>query len=165
MLHDDQHATAVVALATLMNATRIAGRELDKLVVGIIGLGAAGLGIARLLSAYGVHHFIGTDLRHEAMGRLASLGGQGVTLEETLKRADVVIATTGAKGLIKPEMVRRGQIVLALSNPDPEIEPALALAQGLRWRRTARASTTCWRSRACSPALCARGRRASTTPC
>jgi malate dehydrogenase (oxaloacetate-decarboxylating) len=130
VLHDDQHATAVVALATLMNATRIAGRELDKLEVGIIGLGAAGLGIARLLSAYGVQHLIGTDLRHEAMGRLASLGGQGVTLEETLKRADVVIATTGAKGLIKPEMVRRGQIVLALSNPDPEIEPALAMAQG-----------------------------------
>lgn len=130
VLHDDQHATAVVALATLMNATRIAGRELDKLVVGIIGLGAAGLGIARLLSAYGVHHLIGTDLRHEAMGRLASLGGQGVTLEETLKRADVVIATTGAKGLIKPEMIRRGQIVLALSNPDPEIEPALALERG-----------------------------------
>ena len=130
VLHDDQHATAVVALATLMNATRIAGREISKLVVGIIGLGAAGLGIARLLSAYGVHHLIGTDLRHEAMGRLASLGGQGVTLDETLKRADVVIATTGAKGLIKPEMIRRGQIVLALSNPDPEIEPALALAEG-----------------------------------
>ena len=130
VLHDDQHATAVVALATLMNATKIAGRELNEQVVGIIGLGAAGLGIARLLSAYGVKHLIGTDLRHEAMGRLAGLGGQGVTLDETLKRADVVIATTGAKGLIKPEMVRKGQIILALSNPDPEIEPALALAQG-----------------------------------
>jgi malate dehydrogenase (oxaloacetate-decarboxylating) len=130
VLHDDQHATAVVALATLMNATKIAGRELDKLEVGIIGLGAAGLGIARLLSAYGVRHLVGTDLRHEAMGRLAHLGGQGVTLDEVLKRADVVIATTGAKGLIKPEKIRRGQIVLALSNPDPEIEPALALAEG-----------------------------------
>jgi malate dehydrogenase (oxaloacetate-decarboxylating) len=53
-----------------------------------------------------------------------------VTLEEALKKADVVIATTGSKGLIKPSMVRRGQIVLALSNPDPEIEPAVALAQG-----------------------------------
>ncbi len=130
VLHDDQHATAVVALATLLNATRISNGSLDKLVVGIIGLGAAGLGIARLLHAYGVNHLIGTDLRHEAMGRLASLGGQGVTLEEVMKRADVVIATTGVKGLIKPELVRRGQVVLALSNPDPEIEPSLAIAEG-----------------------------------
>ena len=130
VLHDDQHATAVVALATLLNATRISNGSLDKLVVGIIGLGAAGLGIARLLHAYGVNHLIGTDLRHEAIGRLASLGGQGVTLEEVMKRADVVIATTGVKGLIKPGLVRRGQVVLALSNPDPEIEPSLAIAEG-----------------------------------
>ena len=130
VLHDDQHATAVVALAALLNATRITGGSLGKLVVGIVGLGAAGLGIARLLNAYGVKNLIGTDLRHEAMGRLAALGGQGVTLEEVMKRADVVIATSGAKGLIKPQLVRRGQIVLALSNPDPEIEPALALQHG-----------------------------------
>jgi malate dehydrogenase (oxaloacetate-decarboxylating) len=64
------------------------------------------------------------------MGRLATLGGQGVTLEELMKRADVVIATTGVKGLIKPELVRRGQIVFALSNPDPEIEPSAAIAEG-----------------------------------
>lgn len=130
VLHDDQHATATVVLATLLNATRVTNTALEKLVVGIIGLGAAGLGIARLLHAYGVHHLIGTDLRPEAMGRLASLGGQGMTLDETVKKADVVIATTGVKGLIKPEQVRRGQIVLALSNPDPEIEPALARAEG-----------------------------------
>src|SRR4029078_326883 len=102
--------------------TKIAGRELDKLVVGIIGLGAAGLGIARLLSAYGVPHLIGTDPRPHEVGRLANLGGQGVTLEETLKRADVVIATTGAKGLIKPEMVRRGDVILAVWNSAPEHE-------------------------------------------
>ena len=58
------------------------------------------------------------------------MGGQGVSLEDTLKRADVVIATTGVKGLIKADLVRRGQIVLALSNPDPEIEPALAREHG-----------------------------------
>ncbi len=130
VLHDDQHATATVALAALLNATRFTNRTLEKQVVGIVGLGAAGLGIARMLHAYGVHHLIGSDLRHEAMGRLASLGGQGVTLEELMKRADVVIATTGAKGLIKPEWVRRGQIVFALSNPDPEIEPSAAIEAG-----------------------------------
>jgi malate dehydrogenase (oxaloacetate-decarboxylating) len=132
VLHDDQHATAVVALAALLNATRITGGSLGKLTVGIVGLGAAGLGIARLLRAFGVEHLIGTDLRPEATGRLAELHGQGVTLHETLRRADVVIATTGAKGLIPPDLIRRGQIVLALSNPDPEIEATAALQAGAK---------------------------------
>jgi malate dehydrogenase (oxaloacetate-decarboxylating) len=132
VLHDDQHATAVVTLATLLNATRITGTVLEKQVVGIIGLGAAGLGIARLLRAFGVAHLIGTDLRPEATGRLAELGGQGVSLTELMRRADVVIATTGQKGLISERLVRRGQIILALSNPDPEIEPALAQQAGAK---------------------------------
>jgi malate dehydrogenase (oxaloacetate-decarboxylating) len=132
VLHDDQHATAVVTLATLLNATRMTGAMLEKQVVGIIGLGAAGLGIARLLRAFGVAHLIGTDLRPEATGRLAEMGGQGVSLSDLMRRADVVIATTGHKGLISEELVRRGQIVLALSNPDPEIEPAVALQAGAK---------------------------------
>jgi malate dehydrogenase (oxaloacetate-decarboxylating) len=130
VLHDDQHATAVVTLAALLNATRITDTSLDRLVVGIIGLGAAGIGIARLLHASGVARLVGTDVRPEAMGRLAELRGQGVTLQETLRRSDVVIATTGAKGLIPAQLIRRGQIVLALSNPDPEIEPADAQEAG-----------------------------------
>jgi malate dehydrogenase (oxaloacetate-decarboxylating) len=132
VLHDDQHATAVVTLATLLNATRMTGAVFGKQVVGIIGLGAAGLGIARLLRAFGVAHLIGTDLRPEATGRLAALGGQGVSLTELMRRADIVIATTGQKGLISEDLVRRGQIVLALSNPDPEIEPAAALQAGAK---------------------------------
>jgi malate dehydrogenase (oxaloacetate-decarboxylating) len=132
VLHDDQHATAVVTLATLLNATRMTGAMLEKQVVGIIGLGAAGLGIARLLRAFGVAHLIGTDLRPEATGRLAEMGGQGVSLSDLMRRADVVIATTGHKGLISEDLVRRGQIVLALSNPDPEIEPAVALQAGAK---------------------------------
>ena len=52
------------------------------------------------------------------------------TLTDIMQMADIVIATTGARGLIKPDSVRKGQIILALSNPDPEIEPAIALAQG-----------------------------------
>jgi malate dehydrogenase (oxaloacetate-decarboxylating) len=130
VLHDDQHATAVVTLAALLNATRITGVALEKQVVGIIGLGAAGLGIARLLRAFGVDRLIGTDVRPEATGRLATLHGQAVTLTELMRRADVVIATTGQKGLISPQLVRRGQIMLALSNPDPEIEPAAAQQAG-----------------------------------
>ncbi|HVY81620.1 MAG TPA: malic enzyme-like NAD(P)-binding protein [Steroidobacteraceae bacterium] len=132
VLHDDQHATAVVTLASLLNATRIAGTALEKQVVGIIGLGAAGLGIARLLRGFGVERLIGTDLRPEATARLAELHGQAVTLPELMRRADVVIATTGQKGLIAEEQVRRGQIVLALSNPDPEIEPEAAKRAGAK---------------------------------
>jgi malate dehydrogenase (oxaloacetate-decarboxylating) len=132
VLHDDQHATAVVTLASLLNAARMTGVELQKQVVGIIGLGAAGLGIARLLRAFGVDRMIGSDLRPEATGRLAALGGQGMQLPELMRKADVVIATTGAKGLISQDMVRRGQIILALSNPDPEIEPAIAKEAGAK---------------------------------
>jgi malate dehydrogenase (oxaloacetate-decarboxylating) len=132
VLHDDQHATAVVTLASLLNASRMAGTSLEKQVVGIIGLGAAGLGIARLLRGFGVERLIGTDLRPEATARLAELHGQAVTLQDLMRRADVVIATTGHKGLISEDLVRRGQIVLALSNPDPEIEPEAAKRAGAK---------------------------------
>src|SRR5262245_15150786 len=132
VLHDDQHATAVVTLAALLNATRMTNVALEKQVVGIIGLGAAGLGIARLLRAFGVDRLIGTDLRPEATARLAELHGQAVALPDLMKRADVVIATTGQKGLISEDLVRRGQIVLALSNPDPEIEPEAAKRVGAK---------------------------------
>ena len=130
VLHDDQHATAVVVLAALLNATRQIGVKLDALTVGVVGLGAAGLGIARLLHAHGVKRLLGTDVRAEAMGRLAQLHGHRDSLEGILARADALICTTGAKGLIAPERIRPGQIVFALSNPDPEIDPVVALAAG-----------------------------------
>src|SRR6516165_2632731 len=100
------------------------------IISGQIGLGAAGTGIVRLLQAYGVRHVIGTDRNREAVARLVAAGGEGVTLEALMQRADIVIATTGVKGLIKPQWVRRGQVILALSNPDPEIEPLVARDQG-----------------------------------
>jgi malate dehydrogenase (oxaloacetate-decarboxylating) len=130
VLHDDQHATAVVVLAALLNATKQTGATLGSLTVGVVGIGAAGLGIARLLHAHGVKQLLGTDVRAEAVGRLAQLHGQRESLERILARADVVICTTGQKGLIAPEQIRAGQIVFALSNPDPEIDPAVALAAG-----------------------------------
>ncbi len=128
--HDDQHATAVVVLAALLNASRQIGATVDALTVGVVGLGAAGLGIARLLHAHGVKRLLGTDLRAEAMGRLAQLRGQRTSLAGVLARADAVICTTGAKDLIASESIRAGQIIFALSNPDPEIEPVVALAAG-----------------------------------
>ena len=130
VLHDDQHGTAVVALAALINAARHAGRSLRDSVVGQIGLGAAGTGIVRLLRAYGVERVLGADRSSDAVRRLESLGGEGASLEGIMQRADVVLATTGVKGLIRPEWVRPGQVILALSNPDPEIEPLVARERG-----------------------------------
>jgi malate dehydrogenase (oxaloacetate-decarboxylating) len=130
VLHDDQHGTAVVALAALQNAARYSRRELRTSTVGQIGLGAAGTGIARLLRASGVRHLLGTDHNPAAVARLQAAGGEGATLESLMQRADIVIATTGVKGLIPPQWVRPGQVILALSNPDPEIEPLVAREQG-----------------------------------
>ncbi len=130
MLHDDQHGTAVVALAALINAARHAGRNLLQSTIGQVGLGAAGTGIVRLLRAYGVGRVLGTDRNPEAIARLTALGGEADSLESIMARADVVIATTGVRGLIRPEWVRPGQVILALSNPDPEIEPFVARERG-----------------------------------
>jgi malate dehydrogenase (oxaloacetate-decarboxylating) len=120
----------VVALAALINAARYSGIDLGASVVGQIGLGAAGTGIVRLLRAYGVRDVLGCDRSPEAVARLVASGGEGVTLEALMQRADIVIACTGVKGLIKPQAVRKGQVILALSNPDPEIEPLVAREHG-----------------------------------
>src|SRR5579875_2680302 len=117
VLHDDQHATAIVVLAALLTIADRLKIALAGERVGLLGLGAAGFGIARLLQSFGVRAIIGADLREDAMQRLESAGG---------KRANL-------PGLIKPEMVRAGQVILALSNPDPEIAPEVALASGARF--------------------------------
>jgi len=133
VLHDDQHGTAVVVLAGLQSAARITGIDLASCTVGQIGLGAAGLGIVRLLQSYGISRVLGSDLSKESQERLAAIGGVSVDLEGLMAEANVVIATTGVRGLIKPEMIRPGQIIFALSNPDPEIEPHVALEHGARF--------------------------------
>jgi malate dehydrogenase (oxaloacetate-decarboxylating) len=130
VLHDDQHGTAVVALAALLNAARCSAHDLRASTVGQVGLGAAGTGIVRLLRAYGVQHILGADRSPAAIARLQALGGEAVALQTLMRRADVVIATTGVKGLIRADWVRPGQVILALSNPDPEIEPLIAREHG-----------------------------------
>jgi len=133
VLHDDQHGTAVVVLAAILSAERLAGFSLGDSVVGQIGLGAAGLGIARLLLRHGVSDVLGADLSEGALASLEDAGGTRSDLNEIMQRADVVVATTGARGLITPEMVRPGQIIFALSNPDPEIEANDALDAGAKF--------------------------------
>ncbi|MGH8414202.1 MAG: NAD-dependent malic enzyme [Gammaproteobacteria bacterium] len=130
VMQDDQHGTAVVALAALLTATRRVNRDLKTSIIGQIGLGAAGIGISRLLLHYGIKQLFGADLRDEALTRLERMGGQRASLADLMQKADIVIATSGVKGLIKPEMVRKGQLIFALSNPEAEIEPRLALEHG-----------------------------------
>ncbi len=130
VMHDDQHGTAVVVLAALLNTTRFSGQMLGKSVIGVIGLGAAGMGICKLLLAFGVKSVIGTDLKEGAREMLVAAGGRAGTLAEVMQEAHIVIATTGVPGLIKPAMVRKGQVILALSNPNPEISPEAAVEAG-----------------------------------
>lgn len=133
VLHDDQHATAIVVLGALLTITQRMGIDLSSCNIGIIGLGAAGAGIAQLLDSFGAKKIFGTDLKQAAMDRLASRGGHPVSLQAVMQESDVVVATTGVPGLIKPEMVKEGQVILALSNPDPEIDPDLAIACGAKF--------------------------------
>jgi malate dehydrogenase (oxaloacetate-decarboxylating) len=130
VMHDDQHSTAVVTTAALTNACRQTGIDLNKALVGQIGLGAAGNAIGRMLMKMTGNPVLGADLSEEALRRFAQNGGQSSDLTEIMASADIVIATTGVPGLIHPEMVRKGQIILALSNPNPEIDPDAALAAG-----------------------------------
>jgi len=133
VLHDDQHATAVVVLGALLTITGRMGIDLAQACVGIIGLGAAGLGIAQLLRAFGVRDIYGTDLRDDAKRRLQSMDGKPTDLAGVMRSAEIIVATTGVPGLIKPEMVRVDQVILALSNPDPEITPELAIERGAKF--------------------------------
>src|SRR5512134_532881 len=130
VMHDDQHGTAVVVLAALLNASRYVGMQIKNDVVGMVGLGAAGMGISKLLMAHGVRKMLGTDINKVAMAIFAKAGGKPMTLEEIMAAADIVICTTGVPGLIKKEMIRKGQVILALSNPRPEILPEDARAAG-----------------------------------
>lgn len=131
VMHDDQHGTAVVALASTLSACRQAGVKLEDSVVGQIGLGAAGLAISRMMMAYGVDKMQGIDMDDKAVERLVRYGGESVgSLEDIMATSDIIIATTGVQGLIKPEMIRPGQIILALSNPHAEIQPEEALKAG-----------------------------------
>jgi malate dehydrogenase (oxaloacetate-decarboxylating) len=130
VLHDDQHGTSVVVLAVLFNISDLVGMQVKDESVGLIGLGAAGIGIAKLLKAYGVRKLVGTDINPGAMEIFSKEGGKPVSLDEVMETSDIVIATTGKAGLIRKEMVRKGQVILALSNPNPEIAVDDARAAG-----------------------------------
>ena len=130
VMHDDVHGTAVVTLAAAIAACRQVDRRLDDSVVGQLGLGAAGFGIASLIKDGGARRVLAFDPDERSHDRARERGIEVATMEEVLAQSDVVVATTGRPGLITREMVRPGQVVLALTNPVPEIWPEDALAAG-----------------------------------
>jgi len=130
VMHDDVHGTAVVTFSAAIAACRQVDIRLDAAVVGQIGLGAAGFGIASLIHDAGVKRVIATDPNPAAQEQALAAGIEIGTLDEVMATADVVVATSGRPGLITPAMVRPGQVILALTNPIPEIEPDDALAAG-----------------------------------
>jgi malate dehydrogenase (oxaloacetate-decarboxylating) len=130
VMHDDVHGTAVTALAAVLTACDQLRRPIGTQVVGQIGLGAAGFGIACLVGDAGAKAVLATDPDRAAQTHAAATGIEITGFEDVMARANIVIATTGVPGLIGSEMVREGQVILALSNPEPEIAPSVALRAG-----------------------------------
>jgi malate dehydrogenase (oxaloacetate-decarboxylating) len=130
VMHDDVHGTAVVTLAAVFVACRHAGLTLEEEVVGQIGLGAAGFGIAALMVDAGARRVLGSDPNPLSHERAEKKGIEIADMETVMREADIVIATTGRPGLIDPGMVREGQVILALTNPYPEIDAEVAVEAG-----------------------------------
>jgi malate dehydrogenase (oxaloacetate-decarboxylating) len=130
VMHDDVHGTAVVTMAAAIAACRQVDIRLDEAVVGQIGLGAAGFGIATLIHDAGVKRVLASDPNEVAQARALERGIEVADLATVMAEADVVVATSGVPGLITPELIHPGQVILALTNPVPEIEPDAALAAG-----------------------------------
>ena len=130
VMHDDQQGTAVVTLAALLNACKLCNMTLAEAKVGLIGLGAAGLSIGKFVLRHTGKPALGTARTKASVRRHAEHGGIPSNLDEIMRTADIIIATSGVQGLIEPSMVRKGQIIFALSNPYPEIDPELATASG-----------------------------------
>ena len=144
VFHDDQHGTAVVVLAGLINAAKVAGKNLRDCKVVLAGPGAAGTAIIKLLNLYGVKNLIALD-RHGALSsRRTDLAPEKVdlqkylnvsqdgTIADVLAGADIFIGVSIANSLA-PEMVEkmaREPIIFALANPVPEIMPDLAKQAG-----------------------------------
>ncbi len=130
VFHDDQHGTATVALAAIINACKLTKQKLERARVGQIGLGAAGSAIVRLAMAYGVADVLVSDPSPAAVARVTAMGARAVDLPTLMREADIVVAATGRPGLVTPSSIRAGQVVFSLSNPEPEIDAKQAMAAG-----------------------------------
>jgi malate dehydrogenase (oxaloacetate-decarboxylating) len=140
VFHDDQHGTAIVVLAGLMNAARVVGRSLDSLRVVVSGAGAAGVAVTKLLTRAGVADIVvcdsrgviapsRSDLADHKRRLAATTNPRGISgsLGEALVGADVFVGVSG--GLVAEADIARmapSSIIFALANPDPEVHPEVA---------------------------------------
>lgn len=145
VFHDDQHGTAVVVLAGLINSMKVVGKNLANCKVVMIGAGAAGTAIAKLLYAYGVHNIYTVDSRGIISDTRDDLNAEKTALKQYLRTdisgslddaitdADIFIGVS-KPGLLTPEMVAKmakNPVVFALANPVPEIMPDIAKEAGV----------------------------------
>ena len=145
VFHDDQHGTAVVVLAGLINSMKVVGKNLTDCKVVMIGAGAAGTAIAKLLYAYGVHNIYAVDSRGIISDERDDLNAEKTALKQYLRTdingsldvaisdADIFIGVS-KPGLLTPEMVAKmakNPVVFALANPVPEIMPDIAKEAGV----------------------------------
>ena len=154
LFHDDQHGTAVITLAALINSLRLVEKRFDNVKVVISGAGSAGYGIFKILEDAGCKDIVVTDSKgaiYEGREDLQNTDPNNSykqeiasntnprklvgNLHEVVREADVFIGVSGKSGLLSKDMVRSmhsNAIVFALTNPDPEILPSDALKAGAR---------------------------------
>ncbi|KMY53427.1 malate dehydrogenase [Bacillus sp. FJAT-27231] len=148
VFHDDQHGTAIVTLAGLINSLKLINKSFNEIKVVINGAGAAGIAITKLLNNFGVKEIIMCDTKgaiykgrpygmnpiKEDVAAFTNPDRKEGTLEEVVKNSDVFIGVS-APGVLTPDMIRtmkRDPIVFAMANPNPEITPDEAKAAGVK---------------------------------
>ena len=140
VFHDDQHGTAMVALAAMINAMKVVKKKKENIKIVISGAGAAGIAIAKLLRAWGVQHIMMIDSQGIIACERPNLFSekkafcvhQTGSLADALKGADVFLGVS-KKNIVSQDMIRAmapDPIVMAMANPDPEILPDEARAAG-----------------------------------
>lgn len=147
VFHDDQHGTAIVVLAGIINALKVTGKTREDCRVVVNGAGSAGIAISKLLLTYGFRNVMlcdkagilargmdGLNWMQEKMMEITNLEGKRGTLADALKGADIFVGVS-APGIVSTEMVssmNRDAILFAMANPVPEIMPDIAKAAGAR---------------------------------
>lgn len=147
VFHDDQHGTAIVVLAGIINALRVTGKKMEDCQVVVNGAGSAGVAITKLLLTYGFKHITmcdkvgilskgaeGLNWMQESMMEVTNLEGRTGSLADALKGADIFVGVS-APGIVSAEMVasmNKDSILFAMANPTPEIMPDIAKAAGAR---------------------------------
>ena len=147
VFHDDQHGTAIVVLAGIINALKVVGKKKEDCRVVVNGAGSAGVAITKLLLTYGFPNIImcdkvgivsrnteGLNWMQQKMAEVTNLANETGSLADALKGADIFVGVS-APGIVTPEMVssmNRDGILFAMANPVPEIMPDLAKAAGAK---------------------------------